>query len=338
MPTGCLWVDCSRFAGTEALQQLSRPHVGPPGDTGSGGPGGAGTSAAGAPRAAEAAAEKAKPEGPLEAAGAAGPARAEPMHVDAASAAGTACTAAGAAAGSPAGPVADFGQLLAAAAAQWQAVHAPAEAAAAEVARQASAAAAPEGAAVPCPVTLRWAHLRCFPPEFAQQLRQGASQPCISNAEAAAASTCLAAVCSAGLLPLGSIAEGARAGAGGAGGVDARAPLPLSLLIVRGAAAASPGDCRGHAPAYSPAQRQQVQAALSAALQVLHRCWGQRATSWLRAPSLLRAYGSLCRAASPAGAQSLPGQLATPESSHLPADPQTHSRGQCAASGGIPGG
>lgn len=269
MPTGCQWVDCRRFAGTEALQQLSRPHIGPPGDTGSQGSGQGTAPVAGA--AADAAAVKAEPQAAPEAAGAAGAAGAQPMQVDAA---GGPAAAAEAAAGASTGlgaeePAADFSQLVAAATAQWQATQAPADAAHAAAARQGAAAAASESAAVPCPVTLRWAHLRCFPPEFVQQLRQGTSQPCISSVEAATASTRLAAACSAGLLQLGSIPEGARAGTGG---VDARAPLPLSLLVVRGAAAAAPGDCRGYAPAYSPEQRQQLQVALSAALQVLHRC------------------------------------------------------------------
>ncbi|KAL4423051.1 hypothetical protein ABPG77_002085 [Micractinium sp. CCAP 211/92] len=274
MPTGCQWVDCQNFAGTEALQQLSRPHIGPPGDTGSQGPGSTAHAGA-APPAADAAAVKVESTEVLEAAGSAGAAGAEPMQVDAAGEAGApADVAAGASAEGAAGyPAADFSQLVAAASAQWQATHAPADAAQASVARQAIAASASENAAVPCPVTLRWAHLRCFPPEFIQQLRQGTSQPCISSAEAAATSTRLAVVCSAGLLPLGSIPEGTRAESGGAAGVDARAPLPLSLLVVRGAAAAAPGDCRGYAPAYSAEQRQQVQVALSAALQLLHSCY-----------------------------------------------------------------
>ncbi|KAL4428317.1 hypothetical protein ABPG75_002406 [Micractinium tetrahymenae] len=285
VPTGCQWVSCHHFIGTEALQLLSRPHIGPPGDTGSSGAGS--TAAAAAAPAAATAAVKSEPKD--DAAGASGAAGAEPMQVDAAAGAeaeagaeaaarpGDAADAKAPAAATVAGaaeePTADFSQLVAAAAAQWQASQAPADAAQAATAREAAAAAASQDAAVPCPVTLRWAHLRCFPPEFAQQLRQGVPQPCISSVEAAAASTSLAAVCSAGLLPLGSIAEGARAGGGGAGGVDARAPLPLSLLVVRGAAAAAPGDCRGHAPAYTPEQREQVQVALSAALQVLHSCY-----------------------------------------------------------------
>lgn len=184
---------------------------------------------------------------------------AEPMQVDGAAAEGAA----------------DFSRIATAAGAVVQQGGLPAEAVEAAAAAQAAAAAAPEGAAVHCPVTGRWSHLRCFPPAFAQQLRHTAfTQPCISSAPAATSSTRLAGLCAAGLLPLGSIAEGARAAdTGSSNGASA---VPLSLLVVRGAAVASPADCRGHAPAYSPEQRQQLQVALSAALQVLHRCAGQR--------------------------------------------------------------
>jgi hypothetical protein len=65
-----------------------------------------------------------------------------------------------------------------------------------------------------------------------------------------------------GLLPLGSVAEGAR-GAGsecGSSTSSGAQPVPLSLLVVRGAAVAAPGDCRGHAPGYTAEQRQQLRA------------------------------------------------------------------------------
>lgn len=171
---------------------------------------------------------------------------------------------------------ADFSRLLAAATGAWQPSSGPAEAEQAQAAAQAKAQAAPGDAAVRCAVASRWTHLRCFPPDFQQSLRAVSGQPCISSQQAADVSTRLAAVCSAGLLPLGSIAEGGRAGEGKQVGKDdddaPAAPIPLSLLVVRGAAVAAPADCRGHAPAYQPEHRQQLQAALSAALRVLHRC------------------------------------------------------------------
>ena len=173
---------------------------------------------------------------------------------------------------------ANFSRLAAAVSAAVLQGGVPAEAAEAAPAAQAAAAAAPASAAVHCPVTGRWSHLGCFPAQFAETLRHAAyTLPCISTQLAATTSQRLAAVCAAGVLPLGSIAEGARAG-GAAGGSAAEAssdgdfaPLPLSLLVVRGAAVASPADCRGHSPAYAREQRQQLQVALSAALHVLHR-------------------------------------------------------------------
>lgn len=170
---------------------------------------------------------------------------------------------------------ADFWQLVAAAQAEAQQVAAPPEAAAAAQAARGAAAAAPGGAAVHCAATHGWAHVRCFPPEFGAALRESSpSQPCISSAVAITACTRMAAACAAGVLPLGNIVEGARAsGSGANGSADARAPLPVSLLVVRGAAVAAPGTCRGYAPAYSPDQQEQLQAVLSAALHVVHR-WG----------------------------------------------------------------
>ncbi|PSC69844.1 oxidoreductase [Micractinium conductrix] len=170
---------------------------------------------------------------------------------------------------------ADFWQLVAAAQAEAQQVAAPPEAAAAAQAARGAAAAAPGGAAVHCAATHGWAHVRCFPPEFGAALRESSpSQPCISSAVAITACTRMAAACAAGVLPLGNIVEGARAsGSGANGSADARAPLPVSLLVVRGAAVAAPGTCRGYAPAYSPDQQEQLQAVLSAALHVVHSCY-----------------------------------------------------------------
>ena len=239
VPTGCQWVDCQAFVGPDTLQQQPRPFAG----TSSGGNGVK-------PEPAAAACE------PAAAAG--GP---EPMQVDGAAAAGTA----------------DFSRIIAAASSKVLQGGVPAEASAAAPAAQAAALEAPGGAAVHCPVTGRWSHLDCFPAQFTEQLRHTAyTQPCISTQPAAESSERLAAVCAAGLLPLGSIAEGARAAGGsgaaeGGGSGSGFAPLPLSLLVVRGAAVAAPADCRGHCPAYAPEQRRQLQVALSAALQVLHR-------------------------------------------------------------------
>lgn len=261
MPTGCQWVGCQEFVGPSSLQQSARPFAGVPGSSGGGdGDGDAKPEPAAGQEAAPAA------EG------------AEPMQVD------------GGSADAPAAEVtADFSRLEAACA-QRPAGSPPADAAAALPAAQAAAAAAPDGAAVYCPVMARWTHLRCFPPEVAQQLREsGASRSCPSSDAAAESSHALAAACAAGLISLGEVAEGARAAAtagGAAGGSSGSgAPTPLSLLVVRGAAVAAPADCRGHAPAYSPEQRQQLQVALSAALHVLHR-WVGTGAPGLGCPAL----------------------------------------------------
>lgn len=246
VPTGCQWVDCSHFVAPDTLQQHSRPHIGAVGS---------------------ATAEPADQSGAAAAAAAGG---SEPMQVDGAEPAAGATGSEAAAA--PADGTADFSRMDAAATAAWQLSSAPAEAAAAVM--QAAAAEAPATAAVYCPVTCGWTHLHCFPAEF-QQSVQEATPICISSQAASDVSTRLAAVCSAGLLPLGSVPEGARAGsstAGGEGASSSATTIPLSLLVVRGAAVASPADCRAHAPAYSPEQRLQLRAALSAALHVLHRC------------------------------------------------------------------
>ncbi|KAL4423052.1 hypothetical protein ABPG77_002086 [Micractinium sp. CCAP 211/92] len=203
MPTGCQWVDCRGFRGTEALQSMW-PYIGPPADMGSQGPSSAAPLAGAAPLAADAAAVKTEPEGVVQASGVVGAAETEAMQVDAATGPVAQAAAGASAAAGAGGPAADFSQLVAAATAQWQATHAPA----------------------------------------------GAAQ------EAAAR-----------------ISEGARVWSGECGGANARAPLPLSLLVVNGAAAAAQGDCCGYAPAYSPLQRQQLQVALCAALQLLHSCY-----------------------------------------------------------------
>lgn len=251
LPTDCQWVDCSHFVSPASLQQHPRPHIGRAG-------GGSSSEVAAQPKHEPAAGEDAA---------AAGGGGAEAMEVDGVQPKQEP-------AAEPA--AADFSSLLAAAAGAWAPSTGPAEAGQAKVAAQAKAAAAPDGVAVRCAVSGRFTHLRCFPPEFQQRLRSLSGQPCISSQEAMDVSTRLAAVCSAGLLPLGSIAEGARSGDGKDGGKDGEEPpaasLPLSLLVVRGAAVASPADCRGHAPAYNPEQRQQLQVALSAALRVVHRC------------------------------------------------------------------
>ena len=253
VPTGCQWVDCQAFVGPDTLQQQPRPFAG----TSSGGSGVK-------PEPAAAAGEAAAAVG--------GP---EPMQVDGAGAPGTA----------------DFSRIIAAASSKVLQGGVPAEASAAAPAAQAAALEAPGGAAVHCPVTGRWSHLGCFPAQFTEQLRHTAyTQPCISTQPAAESSERLAAVCAAGLLPLGSIAEGARAAGGsgaaeGGGSGSGFAPLPLSLLVVRGAAVAAPADCRGHSPAYAPEQRRQLQVALSAALQVLHR-WAAPLIVQLACPSL----------------------------------------------------
>lgn len=197
--------------------------------------------------------------------------------------------------GAAAPGTADFSRIIAAASTAVLQGGVPAEASAAAAAAQTAAAEAPERAAVHCPVTGRWSHLSCFPAGFAEQLRHVAfTQPCISSQVAATTSQRLAVVCAAGLLPLGSIAEGARAGAaGGSAAADAGSgssgfvPLPLSLLVVRGTAVASPADCRGHSPAYAPEQRRQLQVALSAALQVLHR-WAGRLAGQLPCKCMLQ--------------------------------------------------
>ncbi|PRW44524.1 oxidoreductase [Chlorella sorokiniana] len=237
--TGCQWVDCQAFVGPDTLQQQPRPFAGASGGSG----------------------VKPEPAAAGEAAAAAG--GPEPMQVDGAAVPGTA----------------DFSSIAAAAGKEVLQGGVPIEASQAAQAAQAAVAEATDRAAMLCPVTGRWSHWGCFPPEFAEQLRRIAfTQPCISCALAATTSQRLAAVCAAGLLPLGSIAEGARA-AGGSTAADAGSgssgfvPLPLSLLVVRGAAVAAPADCRGHSPAYAPEQRRQLQVSLSAALQVLHSCY-----------------------------------------------------------------
>lgn len=285
MPTGCEWLDCAEFVGLHSLQRHSRPHIAAEAP-------GAAAAAKPQPAAAPAPAAAAGAAGEGSGAGAAAPGGdsggGDPMQVD-----GPAPAAAAAAAAAAAEGAADFSRLAAAACGAPAVVQAPAEADGA----MAGAADADGDAAVRCPVTCRWSHLRCFPPEFADTLRQGGPQPCISTTDALTASKRLAAACAAGVIPLGCMVEGARA-TPSAGEVSSRAfaELPLSLLVVRGAAAAAPRDCRGIAPAYTPDQRQELRVALSAALHVLHRCGvPSRIVGVLSSRSGCGGHGSLAR-------------------------------------------
>jgi hypothetical protein len=259
MLTGCEWLDCSSFVGPDTLRECRPPYIM-------------------SDAAAEAAAAKAaaiKEEAAREADGDDGDGP-QAMDVDEKpSAAGDAAAGDAAAAGEP---VADFGLLLEAACRGVPAAPAPADAQ--DAAAAAAAAKAADSAAVHCPVAGRWSHLRCFPPDFAAALReQPGSRPCFSSQAAADCSRKLAAVCAAGLISLGVIPQAARPTPSTSSSRGGSADLPLSLLVVRGAAAAAPRDCRGHAPAYSEEQRGQLRVALSAALHLLHRCvclwwWG----------------------------------------------------------------
>ncbi|KAI3428570.1 hypothetical protein D9Q98_007392 [Chlorella vulgaris] len=269
MPTGCEWIDCSNFVSPQELQQSGRPQLA---DEPRGGGTAIPVAAAVAASPPPAAVVKPEPAKAAETGAAAAEAVQEasgvaPMQVDAQPAAA-------------APPTANFERLAAAASSSPPLAPAPADAAV----DVAGAAMAADSAAVQCPVTGCWHHLSCFPASFAQQLRQGASGTCIRSQADAASSRRLAALCSAGVLSLNGPAHTATpaaaspggesaVAAGGDSGSSGGAGVQLSLLVVRGAAAASPHYCRGHAPAYTPEQRQHLKVALSAGMHVLHSCY-----------------------------------------------------------------
>lgn len=122
-------------------------------------------------------------------------------------------------------------------------------------------AAVPSDADVRCACSGRRRHGGCLPPGAAEQLRLRPGEPWYESAEAAAVSRRLAALAARGVVPIGAAAAAAPA---------SDSPLAYSFQLVRGAAAAAPGTCRGATPAYDASQRAGLQPVLSAALALLH--------------------------------------------------------------------